>query len=687
MNRWLRALASWRLRLLFRSCFVLLATAVVALAINVLQDEKQRSYDSFQAGIGKTAAQIAARLRHPSGQLALLNPPRADGADLRSRPVVLPWSAIDFDDPAKVRHAVEMAGCLLQYPDGGSLCIALANTPWAGGYIYAAGTYTGPPLVAHRIGDDALGGAHRLRIAVSVRGIAEHWLAPFEIPVQDANGNQSLRGRFTGYVERDDDNYRGARPQRDFRGWAWQDGACVDGRDGVDCPRMKFFSVRVPVEPLRRALFDARKPVWPPPDLDRFRVHVQVLPPGDGAPLFDSDAAGAVPPFSLNDLAAQLQPGETLRIDAPGDKAGRIVLRGAGIDAGEPNSPLLMRLIDRLPVARYDKPVNIADVVSTPLGNFQVRLIGDPRGLDRALGVVATRLSWFVAAMLLALAVAWLIIEVGIIRRIARLTARSRELSRGVRDDALAHYDLADLRGNDELGILAGALDELLLRAKGDAARARIRAQQEKDLWHAVGHEIMSPLQSLLALYGSTDDPSHRYIQRMQQAVRVLYGSASPSEAFETSQLTVRPLDVALFLRHVTENAGIPGVACELPAEAVWAHADEYPLEDVMAHLLNNAERYRTPGTPITLSLAADDATVSISVCNAGPAIAHDDLERIFEYGVSDQPGAAAQGNRGQGLFVVRTYMAKMGGTVSVRNTADGVNFTLTLQRARATER
>ncbi len=38
-------LASFRLRILFRSAFLLLALAVVAMAITVLQEEKQRSHD------------------------------------------------------------------------------------------------------------------------------------------------------------------------------------------------------------------------------------------------------------------------------------------------------------------------------------------------------------------------------------------------------------------------------------------------------------------------------------------------------------------------------------------------------------------------------------------------------------------------------------------------------------------
>jgi len=56
-------------------------------------------------------------------------------------------------------------------------------------------------------------------------------------------------------------------------------------------------------------------------------------------------------------------------------------------------------------------------------------------------------------------------------------------------------------------------------------------------------------------------------------------------------------------------------------------------------------------------------------------------IERVFEYGVSDQADSEAPGHRGQGLFVARTYMAKMGGTIVARNVADGVCFVLSLQR------
>ncbi len=45
-------------------------------------------------------------------------------------------------------------------------------------------------------------------------------------------------------------------------------------------------------------------------------------------------------------------------------------------------------------------------------------------------------------------------------------------------------------------------------------------------------------------------------------------------------------------------------------------------------------------------------------------------------------PGAEGPAHRGQGLFVARTYLAKMGGSIVARNEADGVCFEITLARA-----
>jgi signal transduction histidine kinase len=189
-----------------------------------------------------------------------------------------------------------------------------------------------------------------------------------------------------------------------------------------------------------------------------------------------------------------------------------------------------------------------------------------------------------------------------------------------------------------------------------------------------------------MALNGP-QDPGHRYVQRMQQAIHVLYGTASPAEALQAADVPEGRLDLDVFLRNVADNAhfaGITDVVYERSASPVIVRADEFALEDVVTHILRNADRYRPTGSPITLTLTASESTASATLHNQGSTIAEDLLERIFELGVSDpaSPTPLGEGeHRGQGLFVAKTYMAKMGGTINARNTEGGVAFVLTFQR------
>jgi signal transduction histidine kinase len=110
----------------------------------------------------------------------------------------------------------------------------------------------------------------------------------------------------------------------------------------------------------------------------------------------------------------------------------------------------------------------------------------------------------------------------------------------------------------------------------------------------------------------------------------------------------------------------------------------------VITHVLQNAQRHRRAGTPITLRLRADEARATVELHNVGDAIPGELIDKVFEYGVSgaeEIDGAAPYDaqrqapQRGQGLFVAKTYMAKMGGTITADNVAGGVRVVLTLPR------
>lgn len=689
--RW-PGLASFRRRILFRGVFLLLALSVLAMAVTLLHGEKELSYRNYQTSFKKTQEQIVARLNHPAGQLALLNPSAAGRAVTPLKPYLLPYAAIDFDDANKAQQAIEMSGCMVRFPNGSAVCTAIGSNPYAGGFIYVAGRFATTDLVTRTIGERDVEASHRVRVTLALRGETYRWMAPFEridtppsILAASSAATALTRGRLTGFIDTGRTFGYGVKPVREFRGWIWQAVQCADeSTPASTCEKSAFFSVRLPVEVFREALFQGKRPEWPPADLDQINVRVEAYAPGQGAAVFDSDSPGAVAPFSLDELKPLLLAGETLTVKkVSANEREAVVVKAAASE--EVSARWVDQLLRRLPVEGFDAPLEAKERVSTALGNYEVLLKGDIRGVNKALGAVATRMSWFVAAMLAAIAAAWLVIEIGLIRRVTILNKRARAVSKRMHGHkGLVDFDLADLRGRDELGTLATALHDLLQRVNDDVQREQIRAEQEKDMWHAVGHEIMSPLQSLMVLHSKADDPSKRYIERMQQAVRVLYGSASPSEAIASSELDVGSLELNEFLSQLAKNAsavGIKNVEFSGTRELVRASADEYALEDVVSHVLSNADRYRNAGTAIRMTLSLTETSALVTIHNSGAAIDPTMIDKIFEYGVSDATDAGALGNRGQGLYVAKTYMAKMGGTIAARNEGDGVSFLLTLPR------
>jgi signal transduction histidine kinase len=684
MTRWWPERVPLRLRVFFRGAFLLLALATLALALSELREERRLSYRSYRDVFEKNVEQISARLQHPSGQLALLNPQLAGAASVPLHPLVLPFSAIDFDDRAKAQQAAEMAGCLVQYPDRAQLCVAVGNNPVAGGYIYAVGSFASGPLVPHVTGDPDLQAAHRLRVEVAMRGQSYQWLAPLELETEQRRSG--VRGRLPGFATDSAGNFS-SLPDHDFRGWLWQDGRCLDTTAAPDiCTRRSFFSVRLPVELFHAEFDDSPTMVWPPRDLGQIRVRIRAFGPGSQELLFDSNRAGAAAPFALADLRAQLLKGETLRIRRLDEGAPAEVITLVQAEEADPRpARLLSAIVRRLPVEGYERTLTERRIITTPVGDFELTLSGDLASVDRGLAVVAGRLSLLVLALLAAIVLTWIAIELRIIHRITVLTRRAASVNRLDRAPGEPEPDFEDLRSSDELGLLAGVLSDLLQRVQEDARREQIRAEQARTMWHAVGHEIMAPLQSLAALHGGKEDPGLRYIERMRQAVRVLYGSASPSEAIGSATLQVSPLRLQRFLATVAANAvhaGIVDVSYTGPEDPLEVSADEYSLEDVITHVLSNANRHRTPRSTITMTLARAGDSAEVRIRNLGPPIETALLERIFDYGVSGHAAGAQEGRLGQGLYVARTYMAKMGGTIVALNTGDGVEFVLTLALA-----
>jgi signal transduction histidine kinase len=104
-------------------------------------------------------------------------------------------------------------------------------------------------------------------------------------------------------------------------------------------------------------------------------------------------------------------------------------------------------------------------------------------------------------------------------------------------------------------------------------------------------------------------------------------------------------------------------------------------IERALENLLNNAQKYGDPGTPIEIRLRADNERAVVSVHNQGKPIPPGELEAIFQQFVraKDAPDPST-GSWGLGLPYVRTVAQSHGGSAVVfSDAASGTVFVIDL--------
>ncbi len=86
-------------------------------------------------------------------------------------------------------------------------------------------------------------------------------------------------------------------------------------------------------------------------------------------------------------------------------------------------------------------------------------------------------------------------------------------------------------------------------------------------------------------------------------------------------------------------------------------------LERLIANLLDNAERYNTPGGTVEISTTAHDATSVVRVVNTGAVVPADMVERLF-LPFTRLDDRTRHDGFGLGLALVKSIANVHGGTV-----------------------
>ena len=283
-------------------------------------------------------------------------------------------------------------------------------------------------------------------------------------------------------------------------------------------------------------------------------------------------------------------------------------------------------------------------------------------------------------AVLLASAVGW--------SASRRLVAPLRTLT--VATQRMASGDLsarAPIRGNDELGALGEAFNEMAGQIEATILTLRRFVSD-------AAHQIHTPLTALrtdlesLADRVSTEG-ARRVLTRAQgQAARL---ECLVDELLQLSRLEAGAAHADVEL--VDLSALVCGVAELYAARAEQAEiafglaVNERPVDvrgnraqlcGLVENLLDNALKFTPKGGAVTVSLQREGGWAELSVDDTGIGIPFEDLPLLFDRFHRGRNAAAYPGS-GLGLAIVRATVSNHGGKVTARNTEAGACFAVQL--------
>jgi two-component system sensor histidine kinase KdpD len=257
------------------------------------------------------------------------------------------------------------------------------------------------------------------------------------------------------------------------------------------------------------------------------------------------------------------------------------------------------------------------------------------------------------------------------------------------------HPDPSNLR---MLGALVGLADLLLDRRRAVLEAERARGFEASDrlkaaILSSLSHELKSPIASLRAGLTALTAPQAGLQPEQRELLRDLDGQASRLDRLVGDMLTLSRLEAGLELeREPIRFADLVGTALhqlrpdlkdrdvtiEIDDELPPVEVDELQAGRVLTNLIENANEWAPAGGKIAVGATANEDRLTAWVENDGPAIAPNDLDRVFETFWTRR----ARGS-GLGLAIAKRVVEAHGGTIRAENRRRGPRFTFTLPLAR----
>ena len=278
----------------------------------------------------------------------------------------------------------------------------------------------------------------------------------------------------------------------------------------------------------------------------------------------------------------------------------------------------------------------------------------------------------------------WISLPVTVAAALAVTQWLARGMTSPLREMTTAAGAMA--RGDHGQRVAASSTDEVgeLARAFNAMAADLASADQQRRLLVAtVSHELRTPLSAQRALLENLvdgvvrpDDEALRAALRQSERLSALVGDLLDLSRIDAGAAPLDLTDVVVceLLDDVVAEAGVDGrtvrVRTVVEPPELTVRADPARLHQLVANLVDNAVRHSPQDREVHVVAASVDAgTWSLEVCDDGPGIPVDRVDRVFDrFGSGEDAG----GGTGLGLAIARWVGELHGGTVTVVPTAPG---------------
>lgn len=293
------------------------------------------------------------------------------------------------------------------------------------------------------------------------------------------------------------------------------------------------------------------------------------------------------------------------------------------------------------------------------------------------------------------------------LRPLRQVAAGAAEVSRlPLEEDAVsvANYQLpASLAsGDDEVGAVALALNQLLSSVDGAFEARSLSEQKLRDFLADASHELRTPLAAvrgyaeMLQLTQPLTDEGEAMLgrlltqsARMNELVEQLLVLARLDAAPKMEDMSRKEVDLGEIVLDAATDMTLTHPdytwVTNVPGEPVVLSGAPGYLTRMVTNLLSNACKHTPAGTTVSTTLrvvesAADSREAVLEVADNGPGIAPETAAKVFDRFVrGDSARTTTQGSTGLGLSIVQSVADAHGGTVTVSSVPGNTVFTVML--------